>query len=363
MSSDEKGSMDRWLMLFALLLAAVGMVWVYSATGTRHGLTFVLKQGFSGIIGVAMMLAFSRLDLKIFKNSQKIMIGTYVVFIIFLSIVFLFETKNGAHRWIVVHGYSIQPSEFFKLFSVILTSCWIVKCHNLWKRTQESILNLFFLFVTMAIPILFVYKEPDMGATLLIIFVSTLLIFLGGAPRWFFVVLAPVFIVAVSIFIQAKPYRVQRVQTFLNPTVDTRGSGYQPDQSLIAVGSGGLHGVGLGAGRQKLNFLPEAHTDFIFAIIGEEAGLIGTATVLGLFLAVLWRGCIVARRARDSFLRLCASGFSFLLVAQALVHMSVVLNILPSKGATLPFISYGGSSMMASFLCIGLLLSISREAA
>jgi cell division protein FtsW len=143
--------------------------------------------------------------------------------------------------------------------------------------------------------------------------------------------------------------------------VDVRGSGYQPEQSLIAVGNGGLTGVGLGAGQQKLNFLPEAHTEFIYAIIGEEVGLIGTSVVLLLFVAILWRGFRVALKARDPFLRLCASGFTLLLVAQALMNMSVVLSIVPNKGIPLPFISYGGSSLMATFITLGLLLSISKE--
>jgi cell division protein FtsW len=151
------------------------------------------------------------------------------------------------------------------------------------------------------------------------------------------------------------------VQSFLNPMVDAKGFGYQPEQSLIAVGNGGLHGVGLGGGQQKLNFLPEAHTDFIYAIIGEETGLIGTSAVLSLFVALLWRGYRIARRARDAFLRLCASGLTLILVAQALMNMSVVLSIVPNKGIPLPFISYGGSSLMASFMCLGLLLGISKE--
>jgi cell division protein FtsW len=204
--------------------------------------------------------------------------------------------------------------------------------------------------------------EPDLGTTFLILFVCMVLVFVGGAPKWIFIAAIPVVLAIGAYLIVSEPYRFNRVKAFLNPAAaDTRGSAYQPEQSLIAVGNGGITGVGIGAGQQKLDFLPEARTDFIYAIIGEELGLIGTFTVLALFVAVFWRGYRIARRARDSFLRLCAGGFTFLIVAQALMNMSVVLNLVPNKGIPLPFISYGGSSLMATLMCLGLLLSISKE--
>jgi cell division protein FtsW len=359
--ADVRRPIDRWLLLFALLLTVVGMVWVYSATGTRHGFSFVLKQGISGIIGVALILAFSQIDLSNLRDSSKIIIVLYFVFIGLLATVFLFEPTNGSYRWLVFRGHKLQPSEFFKPFSVILTSWWMIKHHESWTKRQEAIPKLVSLFVILIIPLGLIYVEPDMGATFLILFISVLLIFLGGAPRWLFAVIIPVVLVSGFFFVKSKPYRMQRVQNFLNPAMDTRGLGYQPEQSLIAVGHGGVYGVGLGGGQQKLNFLPEAHTDFIYAIIGEEVGLIGTSTVLVLFVAMLWRGYRIARKARDAFLRLCASGLTLLLVTQALMNMSVVLSLVPNKGITLPFISYGGSSLMATLMGLGLLLSISKE--
>jgi cell division protein FtsW len=275
--------------------------------------------------------------------------------------VFYFPAKNGAHRWIVYHGHQFQPSEFFKPFSVILTSWWMVNYSSSWTKRQETIPKLIVLFLILLVPLGIIFKEPDMGTTFLILFISILLVLLGGAPKWILALTAPILLVTGTYLVVSKPYRIQRVQSFLNPMVDAKGFGYQPEQSLIAVGNGGLYGVGLGGGQQKLNFLPEAHTDFIYAIIGEEMGLVGTSTVLILFVAVLWRGYRIARRARDSFLRLCASGFTLILVAQALMNMSVVLSIVPNKGIPLPFISYGGSSLMASFVCLGLLLGISKE--
>jgi cell division protein FtsW len=362
MTSDGRQPIDRWLLLFALLLAVIGMVWVYSATGTRHGFSYVIKQGVSGIIGISLMLAFSQVDLSALKESPRTMWAIYGFFFLLLCAVFFFDAKNGAQRWIAIKGHNIQPSEFFKPFAVLMTSWWMVRHRESWLKRQEAIPKLIILGGLISVPLLLIIKQPDMGTAFLIIFVLMLIVFLGGAPRWIFAALVPVLLASGFFFVKSKPYRLQRVQSFLNPTVDIRGSGYQPEQSLIAVGNGGWYGVGLGGGQQKLNFLPEAHTDFIYAIIGEEAGLAGTSTVLALFVAVLWRGRRIARNAKDSFLRLCASGLTLILVTQALINMSVVLSMVPNKGITLPFISYGGSSLMATFMCLGLLLSISKEA-
>jgi cell division protein FtsW len=361
MAVDVRRPIDRWLLFFALLLTVTGMVWVYSATGTRAGSVFVVKQGASCLFGVALMLALSQIDLSELRESPKTMSAFYIVFIILLSIVFFFPARNGAHRWIIFHGQQLQPSEFFKPFSVILTSWWMVKHSDSWTKRQETIPKLLTLLLILLLPLVIIFKEPDMGTTFLIFFVSILLVLLGGAPKWILSLTVPALLIVGTYLVVSRPYRIQRVQTFLNPMVDAKGFGYQPEQSLIAVGNGGLYGVGLGGGQQKLNFLPEAHTDFIYAIIGEEVGLVGTSTVLVLFVAILWRGYRIARRARDAFLRLCASGFTLILVTQALMNMSVVLSIVPNKGIPLPFISYGGSSMMASFVCLGLLLGISKE--
>jgi cell division protein FtsW len=362
MTSDARRPIDRWLLLFALLLAVVGMVWVYSATGTRHGFSFVAKQGISGLIGISLMLAFSQFDLSALRESPRTIAAVYIFFVVLLGAVFFFNAKNGAQRWITIQGQNIQPSEFFKPAAVLMTAWWMVRCRESWQNRQESIPKLVILFVLLFVPLAMIIKQPDMGTAFLIVFVLMLVVFLGGGPRWFFAAIIPVLLASGFFFVKSKPYRLQRVQSFLNPAVDVRGSGYQPEQSLIAVGNGGLRGVGLGAGQQKLNFLPEAHTDFIYAIIGEEAGLAGTATVLGLFAAILLRGRRIAKNAKDSFLKLCASGLTLMLVTQALINMSVVLSMVPNKGITLPFISYGGSSLMATFMCLGLLLSISKEA-
>lgn len=362
MKTEQRRPIDRWLLLFALLLTVVGIAWVYSATGIRFGNTFVIRQGVSGLIGVAMMLAFSQVDLSNLRGSKKLLTIVYLVFVFLLVAVLFCPPRNGAHRWIIFSGYSLQPSEFFKPFAVILTSWWMVRYRDSWTKRQESMPKLVTLFGVLMLPLALIYIEPDLGTTILILFISMLIIFLGGAPRWVFVASVPVLLALGSYFVVSKEYRFERIKAYLNPAaVDSSGSGYQLEQSLIAVGNGGLYGVGPAAGQQKLNFLPEAHTDFIYAIIAEELGLVGSSAVLILFAAILWRGYRIARKCRDPFLRLCASGFTLLIVAQALINMSVVLNLVPNKGIPLPFISYGGSSLMATLMCLGLLLSISKE--
>ncbi|MCL1892797.1 MAG: putative lipid II flippase FtsW [Holophagaceae bacterium] len=363
MNIEKQNPVDRWLLLFALLLMVFGVAWVYSATGIRHENTFFIRQCVSGFIGIALMLAFSHLDISRFLSSHKLMRGTYVIFIFLLIAVFFSPTRNGAHRWIIISGFSLQPSEFFKPFSVIWTSWLMYRHRESWTKRREAIPKLVILFLSLLLPMTLIYMEPDMGTTILILFVSLLVIFLGSAPRWVFVFGLPVLVIVGSLIVVSKEYRYERIKAFFNPaSVDLSGTGYQAEQSLIAFGNGGVLGVGPAAGQQKLSFLPEAHTDFIYAIIGEELGLLGTSVVWLLFAGFLWRGCRIALACRDPFLRLCAGGFTILIVSQALINMSVVLNLAPNTGIPLPFVSYGGSSLMATLVCLGLLLSISRKA-
>jgi cell division protein FtsW len=269
---------------------------------------------------------------------------------------------NGAHRWIKAGPLSLQPSEFFKPLAVLITAVWMTRNREAWTDSKEALPKLFGLLGILLVPLALILREPDFGTTFLIVFVTLMVVFLGGAPRWIFAVAVPVLVGVGTAFVLISPYRLARVTSFLNPEADILGKGHQAYQSLVALGNGGLTGVGIGQGMQKLYYLPEAHTDFIYAVIGEEMGLVGTITVLALFLAILWRGYRIARRAPDGFLKLAAMGFTLLLVVQALMNMSVVLSLAPNKGIPLPFISYGSSSLMASLVILGLLLSISKDA-
>jgi cell division protein FtsW len=276
--------------------------------------------------------------------------------------VYFFPAVNHAHRWMKIFGQSLQPSELFKPLSVMIVAWWMVRHREAWGQRQDSIPRLVILCLILALPLGLIVLEPDFGTTFLITLVAMLVVFLGGAPRWIFAVVGPILATIGFLFVRFSPYRWARVTSFMRPEADPLGSGHQALQSLIAVGNGGITGVGWGASMQKLNYLPEAHTDFIYAVISEEAGLLGAVVVLLLFVGILWRGYHITRRVRDGYLRLCAMGFTMLLVFQAFMNISVVLSLAPNKGIPLPFISYGSSSLIASFASLGLLLAISKEA-
>ena len=364
MTPDVRRPIDRWLLFFVLLLVAVGMVWVYSASGMKSSVatTFLVQQMVAGGIGIALMLALSQVDLRALREKPRALQIVYVIFVLLLVAVFFFPDVKGAHRWIRFLGQRFQPSEFFKPLVVLITAWWMVRYQEVWTRLQESLPRLVLLLLIIGLPLGLILFEPDFGTTVLVALVVFILVFLGGLHRALLVGFGGTLVVGAIAAVVASPYRMERVMSFRNPEADPLGKGHQALQSLIAVGNGGIFGVGVGNSMQKLFYLPEAHNDFIFAVIGEEAGLVGTVAVLLLFMAILWRGYRITRRLRDHYLRLCAIGFTMLLVVQAFMNMSVVLSIAPNKGIPLPFISYGWTSLMASLATLGLLLAVSKEA-
>ena len=370
MSTELRRPVDRWLVFFALALLALGMVWIYSASAIKASqnhsaaTAFLVRQLVGGAIGVLVMLLVSQLDLTTLQEDPRPLYVAYsVLTLLLLAVLVVGPRINGAHRWIRLGPVSLQPSEFLKPLSVLITAAWMIRYREAWKDHRTALPKLLGLAGILLVPLALVLREPDFGSTFLIVFVALMLTFLGGAPKWVFAAAIPVLGALGTAFVVLSPYRLARVASFLNPEADPLGKGHQALQSLVAVGSGGLLGVGLGAGRQKLFYLPEAHTDFIYAVVGEEAGLIGTVVLLALFSAVLWRGYRITRRASGGFLKLCAMGFVLLLVVQAFMNMSVVLSLAPNKGIPLPFISYGPNSLIASMACLGFLLSISKDTA
>ena len=370
MAADVRRPVDRWLVFFALALLAIGMVWIYSASAIKASqnhaaaTAFLMRQLVGGVIGIAFMLALSQVDLATLQDHPRPLMVTYFIMLGLLAAVLVLGPKiNGAHRWLRLGPMSIQPSELFKPVSVLITAYWMVRHREAWRNHRDALPKLLSLAGILVVPLALILREPDFGTTFLIVFVALMVVYLGGAPKWIFALAIPVLGALGTAFVVLSPYRLARVTSFLNPEADPLGKGHQALQSLVAVGNGGLMGVGLGAGRQKLFYLPEAHTDFIYAVIAEEAGLIGTVVVLTLFVAILWRGYRIAQRVGDSYLKLCAMGFVLLLVVQALMNMSVVLSMAPNKGIPLPFISFGPNSLITSLICLGFLLAISKETA
>jgi len=368
MSVDVRRPVDRWLVLFALALVAMGMVWIYSASAIKASqnhaaaTAFLTRQLLGGAIGIAFMLTLSQIDLVTLQDQQRPLMIAYAILVALLLAVLIVGPKiNGAHRWLRLGPMSIQPSELFKPLSVLIAASWMVRHRQAWANHRDALPKLLGLAGILLVPLALILREPDFGTTFLIVFVTLMVVFLGGAPKWIFAVALPVLGALGTAFVVLSPYRLARITSFLNPEADPLGKGHQALQSLVAVGNGGLLGVGLGGGKQKLFYLPEAHTDFIYAVIAEEAGLIGTVAVLALYVGIIWRGYRIARRVGDGYLKLCAMGFMLLLVAQALMNMSVVLSLAPNKGIPLPFISFGPNSLIASLICLGLLLSISKD--
>ena len=369
MAPDVRRPVDRWLVLFALALVAVGMVWIYSASAIKASqnhsaaTAFLTRQLLGGGIGIAFMLALSQVDLVILQDHPRALYATYFVFVgLLLAVLFFGPKVNGAHRWIRMGPMSLQPSELFKPLSVLISAFWMVKNREAWTNHRDALPKLLGLAGVLLVPLALILREPDFGTTFLIVFVTLMVVFLGGAPKWIFAVAIPFLGAIGTAFVIFSPYRLARVTSFLNPEADPLGKGHQALQSLVAVGNGGFMGVGLGGGKQKLFYLPEAHTDFIYAVIGEEGGLLGAGAVLLGFVLLLWRGVRAAWKAPDAFGTFLAAGLTFSIVLQALINVSVVLGLLPTKGIPLPFISAGGSSLLFTLVSVGLVLNITQHA-
>jgi cell division protein FtsW len=282
-------------------------------------------------------------------------VGTLVL----LVAVFFFEPRNSAHRWIPLGVASFQPSELAKFTIAVFLAYMIDK--KAADINVASIGTVPCLAVTGLIAGL-VLIEPDMGTALVLALVTGIVLYVAGLPRRWVLGLAGAGLVLVPALVLGASYRFQRLVSFLHPEENPLGGNFQLIQSKIALGSGGLLGNGLGRGQQKWLFLPEAHTDFIFAVIGEELGLVGTLITLSLFLVIFWRGMRACRRAHDAFGSYLALGITLFLVCQALINMGVASGLLPTKGLPLPFISYGGSSLVVSLGMTGVLLNISQRA-
>jgi cell division protein FtsW len=360
----QKLTVDKWLFSATVGLALFGVVMVYSASAiiavqeNHSQFHYVLKQGIWTLIGFGAMFVMMRFDYQRL-NRGWIVYGLLLFTVLLLLAVFAFPPVNGARRWIKLSGFSAQPSELAKLALAIFVAYVIERRagdeRSFWKTFVPCMFAL-------AIFAGLVAKEPDLGTALMLAIIAFAMCFAGGVrPRHLALATVPALLLVGAMLIFT-PFRMRRLVAFINPWADAQGTGYQVVQSLIAVGSGGQHGLGFAQGRQKLLFLPFAHSDFIFAVIGEELGLIGALIVIFVFAVFLWRGMRAALRAPDRFGMLLGIGIVVGIVAQALLNMSVVLALLPTKGIPLPFISYGGSSLVPTLAGVGILLNISQFA-
>ena len=355
---------DNWLFAATTGLALFGVVMVYSASAVlaakENGNQFyyVLKQGVWVFIGFMVMLLMMQFNYQQLKN-RRVVYGLLLLTVLALMAVFGFSSSNGAHRWIKLPGVSLQPSEVSKLALIIFLGYFLEK-----RAGEEGDLWRTFIpcgFVTAVLAGLVVI-EPDFGTAMMLTLIFVVMIYTAGARVLHLAMAAaPALIVATGLLIFV-PFRMKRLITFLDPWADQQGAGFQVVQSLISVGSGGPNGLGFAQGKQKMFFLPFAHSDFIFAVIGEELGLVGTLAVVAVFALFLWRGIRTALLAPDRFGMLLSLGIVTSVVAQALFNISVVLSLVPTKGIPLPFISYGGSSLVPTLAAVGILLNVSQHA-
>ncbi len=355
---------DKWLFAATIGLALFGVVMVYSASAVlaqseNHGsFYYVTKQAIWTAIGFIAMLVAMQFDYERLKD-RRIVYGLLLLTACLLVAVFGFSPVNGARRWIKFRGLSIQPSEISKLALAIFLAYFLEKRageeHKFWGTFVPCGL------VTALLAGLIVV-EPDFGTSMMLAVMFVVVIYTAGARlAHLTIAAAPALVVAAGLLIFV-PWRMARLVTFLDPWADPQKSGFQVVQSLIAVGSGGPNGLGFAQGKQKMMFLPFAHSDFIFAVIAEELGLFGTLTVVLVFAVFLWRGLRASLLAPDRFGKLLALGIVSGIVMQALFNMSVVLSLVPTKGIPLPFISYGGSSLVPTLAAVGILLNISQHA-
>ncbi len=364
---DYPAGMDRALVMSVLSLLGFSAVMVFSATLGTHdsgsSVVPLVKHLFSIGLGLSVALVVSLVDVRVWQKLSRILMPLGMLLLLLLLVPGIGREVNGSTRWFSVGPLQFQPSEVVKVFAVLYLANHCANRSGELDLFKARIIEPLFIFAGVATLLLL---EPDYGCTAVILITvlgmlflaGTRLVYIGGA------VLTGLLVLGVLIFVS--PYRLQRVVSFLDPWADPYGSGYQLVQALIALGSGEWFGVGLGASVQKLFYLPEASNDFLVAVIGEELGLVGITVLMALYAVILWRAFRIADRvgrAGAIFEARAAQGIGLLLAVQVIVNFAVNLGVVPTKGLALPMMSYGGSSMLACCVAIGVLLSIDRSAA
>jgi cell division protein FtsW len=345
------------LVFSVAALLALGLVMLYSSSMTQVGAGYLIKQLVWCGLGLVACVAMALVDYVTLRKLVWPIVGATVLLLVLVLIVG--RNINGASRWIAVGGFRIQPSEIAKLTLLIMAAWYCDRYQRQMGDWKRGILYPALLFA----PILgLIFIEPDRGTTILMAGVLAVMLLIAGVRWQYFAVPAVLGPVLLGISFWHDPMRMKRILAWLYLEENKDGVGFQAYQAMLALGSGGWFGLGLGNGRQKMGFVPEHHTDFIFSIIGEELGLIGTLGVVLAFVAIIICGIYIALRARDNFGMLLGCGITFLIGCQAFINIGVVTSALPNKGLPLPFISYGGSSLLMMLACIGVLLSIARHA-
>ena len=356
---------DRVLFTTTVLLIALSVVMVYSASAVlalerfEQPYFYLYRQMLWASMGLAVLFITMRIDYRTYRNDAFVWALLGVVGLLLIA-VFFAPARNNAHRWLNVGGFGIQPSELAKIAAVLFTALVL---ERRMSRINELSYSLTPIAIVSGALFVLIVLQPDYGTSITLLFIVAMMVFAAGLHYRYILGASVLALPVLAWVLLSADYRIKRLTAFLNPEADPLGSGYQIIQSQIAVGTGGVLGKGLMGGVQKLFYLPEPHTDFIFAVIGEELGLIGTTGVVICFCLIAWRGLRIAMRAEDGFGSFVAIGLTTAIAFQALVNISVVLGLMPTKGIPLPLVSNGGSSLLISLLAVGILLNISQHEA
>lgn len=357
-------SPDKALLITVAFLVIIGFMAIFSASAPKcieeggNPAQFLIKQLICFVVGFVGLKFFTNYDYKRLADWNLVFAGVIIVLLLLVDFTPLGVTVNGAKRWINLLGFQLQPSEFAKPAVVLLLAAVFRKDANLFDQAKWTS-----AFIPILVMMGFIFVQPNLSMVILL-GMTTIVMYMaaGGSVKLFLscltALITTVVIAATTII---KPYQMQRIRTWKHPELDPQGAGYNIIQSLIAFASGGFSGVGYGGSIQKLSYLPECHTDFIFAIIAEELGWVGCVLVIGLFWTFIHRGFLIAARCPDMFGKLLAVGITFSIGFQAFLNISVASSFFPTTGVPLPFISYGGSSLIVSLCMVGILLNISKK--
>lgn len=355
---SQQSSIDFPLLFTVVVLMIFGLIMVYDSSVVHavkdfgDSYYYIRQQAIWVVLGVISGIFFYHFDYHQFRRFAVPMVVVSVGLLVAVLIPGLGVSGGGAHRWLNFGFFSIQPAEIIKLTGIIYLA-------SLFEKTSRIR-----PFIGLLVTVTFITAvlQRDLGSAIVFIAIAVLMYFVSGGPLWHFGVVLPFGIIGFLVLVLTSPYRIKRILAFLDPFSDTQGFTYHIAQVLIALGSGGFFGLGLGHSRQKFEYIPEVSTDSIFAIVGEELGFVGSFILILLFGTLIYRGFIIAEGAQDSFGKLLASGITFWLGVQTIINLSAMVALLPLTGVPLPFISYGGSALVINLTAIGILLNISKQA-
>ena len=354
---------DKILLLSVICISLFGLLMIYSSSSIwaeykfNDSFHYLKYQSIFFVIGLIIMYVVSKINYKFYYNNSNLIILCCFILLILVLIPGIGSIRNGSRSWFGIGSLGIQPSEAAKLGLIIFTSKYLENSEKFLKSYIKGI------FPILGITLLFfglIMLQPDLGTGVILVMAIISMLFISGVNMKFFIIGGLIGILGVVILIIIAPYRMDRITSFIDPWSDALGTGFQIIQSLYAIGPAGILGTGFGNSIQKHFYLPEPQTDFIFSIIAEEFGVMGAFIVLGLFSIILWRSIKISLNTKDLFSKYLSFGIIFQMIFQTLMNLMVVVGMIPVTGVTLPFLSYGGSSLLISMASIGILLNISR---